>query len=161
MTLKKQTNFFKLRLVVFGALSSFIIYRPGFSQTSSDPFQTLFNQMRKRFEQFDKQMQVQLNNEIQVVWIDVANGRRLKITPATDEDIPLEINIENSVVSIKGKVIKANETENGSSQVTSEFQQSLSVPNDLDDNNPKFEKGSKKSEVVIFFPFKNFKAQKK
>lgn len=71
-------------------------------------------------------------------WQESAQGRTLLITPRTKEQ-KLDINVQNGMVTIKGK------TRN------SEFQNSFSIPQDCDSTRVKMDQ--KEGKIVMFFPW--------
>lgn len=143
-----------LRRAIFIAL--FLCPTFVFPQTS---FDLLFEQMRKRFEMADKQFGLNQSSDVQTVWIDEKEGRKLKIIPQGESETPVEVQIENGMITMSGKIMKTEEveTESGTSRSSflSQFSKKISIPEELDGDNPKFEQDKENKNIItVFFPFK-------
>ncbi len=146
---KKRAHLIALFLFLFsGALKA-------------DPFDALFEQMRKRFEMAEAQFGhgLQINSGVETVWIDEDKGRKLKIITEGEGENPIEVSIENGQITMSGKIMRTEEVDTGNgvrqSQYVSQFSKSLPVPQDLDADSPKFEQSPDKKTIVVFFPFKD------
>lgn len=80
-------------------------------------------------------------------WRESSAGRTLLITPQS-KDQKLDINVQNEMVTIKGK--SENKTPNGVS--VSDFQNSFSIPQDCDSSKVKMDQ--KDGKIVMFFPWR-------
>lgn len=80
-------------------------------------------------------------------WQESTQGRTLLITPQR-KDQKLDINVQNEMVTIKGK--SENKTANG--VAVSDFQNSLSIPQDCDSGKVKMDQ--KNGKIVMFFPWR-------
>jgi len=83
-------------------------------------------------------------------WQESSSGRTLLITPQS-KDQKLDINVQNEMVTIKGK--SENKTPNG--VTVSDFQNSFSIPQDCDSSKVKMDQ--KNGKIVMFFPWKAVK----
>lgn len=83
-------------------------------------------------------------------WTESSNGRTLLITPQS-KDQKLDINVEQEMVTIKGKT--ENKTPGG--VMVSDFQNSFSIPQDCDSGKVKMDQ--KDGKIVMFFPWKSVK----
>jgi HSP20 family molecular chaperone IbpA len=83
-------------------------------------------------------------------WQESESGRTLLITPQS-KDQKLDINVQNDLVTIKGK--SEIKTPNGTS--LSDFQNSFSIPQDCDSKKVKMTQ--KEGKIVMFFPWKSAK----
>lgn len=83
-------------------------------------------------------------------WQEADGGRKLLITPQS-KDQKLDISVEKEMVTIKGKSEK--KTPNGVS--ISDFQNSFSIPQDVDSAKVKMDQ--KNGKIVMFFPWKSAK----
>lgn len=109
------------------------------------PDDDLFNDMHGLFEGFDTLAPTSQNFEMS--WQDSKEGRTLILAPK-DEKQRLDINIENGMVSVQGKVEK--KTPHGSS--ISSFSNSFNVPMDCDAS--KVQMDQKDGKIHVFFPYK-------
>lgn len=105
----------------------------------------LFKDMHGLFEGFDTLTPTSQNFEMS--WQESKEGRTLILTPK-DEKQRLDINIENGMVSVQGKVEK--KTSHGSS--ISSFSNSFNVPMDCDAS--KVQMDQKDGKIHVFFPYK-------
>lgn len=105
----------------------------------------LFKDMHGLFEGFDTLTPTSQNFEMS--WQDSKEGRTLILSPK-DEKQRLDINIENGMVSVQGKVEK--KTSHGSS--ISSFSNSFNVPSDCDAS--KVQMDQKDGKIHVFFPYK-------
>jgi HSP20 family molecular chaperone IbpA len=80
-------------------------------------------------------------------WSETTAGRTLTITPNTPEQ-QLDINVNNGMVEIKGKI--EQKTPNGSS--VSNFSNSFNVPGDCDSGKVKMD--SKAGKILLQFPYR-------
>lgn len=80
-------------------------------------------------------------------WVEGEKGRTLLITPK-DPEQKLDINVENGLISIKGK--EERKTEFGTS--IRSFANSFSVPHDVDPS--KVEISQKEGKILVSFPFR-------
>lgn len=105
----------------------------------------LFKDMNGLFEGFDTLAPASQNFEMS--WQESKEGRTLVLAPMNEKQ-RLNINIENGMVSVQGKVEK--KTEHGSS--ISSFSNSFNVPMDCDAS--KVQMDQKDGKIHVFFPFK-------
>jgi len=84
-------------------------------------------------------------------WDETDTHKILKIKITQSKDKPLDIKIENGMISIKGIAESVSGT--GKNKVTSHmnFQKSFSLPSDIDQNNPEFINKEKEGEMWIKF----------
>jgi HSP20 family molecular chaperone IbpA len=80
-------------------------------------------------------------------WSEDKNGRILTITPKS-KDQQLNIDVNESMITINGKVEEKTQT----SSMMSSFSNSFSVPHDCDGNKVKMD--HKDGKILIFLPFK-------
>lgn len=86
-------------------------------------------------------------SSVDTEWQEASGGRTLIITPKS-KDQKLDINIEQEMVTIKGK----NEVKTPSGISSADFTNSFSVPQDCDSSKVKMDQ--KNGKIVIFFPWK-------
>ncbi len=115
----------------------------------------LFENMEKMFEEsmkdsFGSSFTYSLGGaqNFQTEWAESSEGRTLIITPQSKEQ-KLDINVQNEMVTIKGK--SEIKTQNGIS--VADFQNSFSIPQDCDSTKVKMD--SKNGKIVMHFPWKN------
>lgn len=84
-------------------------------------------------------------------WDETDTHKILKIKVTQSKDKPLDIKIENGMISLKGVAESVSGT--GKNKVTSHmnFQKSFSLPTDIDQNNPEFINKDKEGEMWIKF----------
>ncbi len=84
-------------------------------------------------------------------WDETETHKILKIKVTQSKDKPLDIKIENGMISLKGIAESVSGT--GKNKVTSHmnFQKSFSLPTDIDQNNPEFISKEKEGEMWIKF----------
>lgn len=115
--------------------------------------ENLFQDMEKLFDDAMKDsfggssFQFSTGDVVATEWQESSGGRTLLITPQT-KDQKLDINVQNEMVTIKGK--SENKTANGIS--VSDFQNSFSIPQDCDSSKVKMDQ--KNGKIVMFFPWR-------
>jgi HSP20 family molecular chaperone IbpA len=115
----------------------------------------VFEDMEKLMEDSLKDFGMDMNSftyslgaqNFQSEWQESNSGRTLLITPQT-KDQKLDINVEKEMVTVKGK--SERKTRNGI--VSSDFQNSFSIPEDCDSTKVKMDQ--KDGKIVMFFPWK-------
>lgn len=90
----------------------------------------------------------------QMEWIESANGRTLSITPKSPEQ-QLDINVNNGIITIKGKT----EQKSQYGSTISDFTNSFNVPGDCDSTKVKMDQ--KAGKILLNFPFRTAKTIKK
>ncbi len=81
-------------------------------------------------------------------WTESSAGRTLLITPQS-KDQKLDINVEQEMVTIKGK----SENKTPAGVTVSDFQNSFSIPQDCDSGKVKMDQ--KNGKIVMFFPWRS------
>lgn len=115
--------------------------------------ENLFQDMESLFDDAMKEsfggssFQYSTGDVVATEWQESSAGRTLLITPQT-KDQKLDINVQNEMVTIKGK--SENKTANGIS--VSDFQNSFSIPQDCDSSKVKMDQ--KNGKIVMFFPWR-------
>jgi HSP20 family molecular chaperone IbpA len=115
----------------------------------------IFEDMEKLMEDTMKDFNMNMNSftyslgakNFESEWQESNSGRTLLITPQS-KDQKLDINVEKEMVTIKGK--NERKTQNGI--VSSDFQNSFSIPEDCDSTKVKMDQ--KDGKIVMFFPWK-------
>jgi HSP20 family molecular chaperone IbpA len=107
-------------------------------QMMNESFQDAFTDMES-FESFSFSGGIGSEAQYKTEWTESSQGRTLTITP-TRPDQKLDLNVQNNMVTIKGK------SEN------SEFSGSFNVPNDCDSSKVKM--SQKDGKIVMEFPYK-------
>lgn len=84
-------------------------------------------------------------------WEETPTEKILKIKVTQSKDQPLDIKIENGMISIKGIAETLSGT--GANKIKSRinFQKSFSLPTDIDQSNPEFKNNEKLGELWITF----------
>lgn len=97
------------------------------------------------FDQFDSQAIGSYD------WEETPTEKILKIKVTQSKDQPLDIKIENGMISIKGIAETLSGT--GANKIKSRinFQKSFSLPTDIDQSNPDFKNNEKLGELWITF----------
>ena len=90
----------------------------------------------------------------QMDWEETGSGRVLTITPKSPEQ-NLDINVNNGMITIKGKA----EQKSQYGSTISDFTNSISVPGDCDSTKVKMD--SKGGKILLNFPFRTAKTIKK
>jgi HSP20 family molecular chaperone IbpA len=107
--------------------------------------ENLFQDMEKLFDDAMKDslggssFQFSSGDVVETEWQESSAGRTLFITPQS-KDQKLDINVQNEMVTIKGKT------------ANSEFQNSFSIPQDCDSGKVKMDQ--KNGKIVMFFPWR-------
>ena len=107
--------------------------------------ENLFQDMEKLFDDAMKDsfggssFQFSTGDVVATEWQETSAGRTLLITPQS-KDQKLDINVQNEMVTIKGK------------SANSEFQNSFSIPQDCDSTKVKTDQ--KNGKIVMFFPWR-------
>jgi HSP20 family molecular chaperone IbpA len=120
------------------------------------PDQDLFGDMEKEMAEALKEATADdyfpssRNPNFGMEWTETKTGRTLLITPQS-KDQKLEFDTKPNLVTIKGQ--SEQRTENGIA--TSSFQNSFSVPEDVDGTKVKM--SQKDGKIVMEFPYKNLK----
>ena len=116
----------------------------------------LFRDMDKLFEDamkdsFGSSFSYSLGGQsVSTEWQESSAGRTLFITPKS-KDQQLDINIQNEMVTIKGK----NEVKTPNGTSISDFSNSFSIPQDCDSTKVKMDQ--KDGKIVVFFPWRTAK----
>lgn len=84
-------------------------------------------------------------------WEETPTEKILKIKVTQSKDQPLDIKIENGMISIKGIAETVNGTGINKIKSRINFQKSFSLPTDIDQTNPEFKNNEKLGELWITF----------
>jgi HSP20 family molecular chaperone IbpA len=120
------------------------------------PDQDLFGDMEKEMAEAMKEATAgdyfpsTINPNFGMEWKESASGRSLFITPQS-KDQKLEIDTKPNIVTIKGE----SEQKSAQGVSRSSFQNSFSVPEDVDGTKVKM--SQKEGKIVMEFPYKVFK----
>lgn len=120
-----------------------------FNGTGSD--EDLFGDMHEAFEEAFGNSFAPRTSNFSAEWTETKEGRTLVITPKTP-DQQLDINVQNGMVTIKGKT--EEKTDTGMSSMS--FNNSFSVPGDCDASKVKMDQ--KNGKILVQFPFYSAKA---
>lgn len=117
--------------------------------------ESLFSDMDKLFEDamkesFGSHFSYSYGSKVKTNWEETSSGRTLSITPETPEQ-KLDINVQNGMVTIKGK----SEVKTAQGISSSDFSSSFSIPQDVDGTKVRMDQ--KDGKIVIFFPWKTVK----
>lgn len=82
-------------------------------------------------------------------WVSTDTHKILKLKVKQVKDHPLDIKIEKGMIKIKGKVETTRGQGNQKSREQMSFENSFSLPTDVDQNSPEFE--NKEGEMLIKF----------
>lgn len=107
--------------------------------------QLMDDSMKDSFSHFDSFTE---SKNFESQWVDSEEGKTLEITPQ-NKDQRLDINVENGLVTIKGK----NEIKTAHGTSISSFSNSFSVPLECDASKVKMDQKGEK--ILVFFPYKN------
>ena len=110
--------------------------------------ENIFEGMEDMFEDaLSDSMTIKASANFSSEWTESKTGRILIITPKT-KDQQLNIDVNNEMITIKGKT----EEKNDYTSVSSSFSNSFSVPNDCDGSKVKMDQ--KDGKILIELPFK-------
>ncbi|NOT77996.1 MAG: Hsp20/alpha crystallin family protein [Bacteriovoracaceae bacterium] len=84
-------------------------------------------------------------------WEETPTEKILKIKVTQSKDQPLDIKIENGMISIKGIAETLSGTSANKIKSRMNFQKSFSLPTDIDQSNPEFKNNEKLGELWITF----------
>ncbi len=119
------------------------------------PDQDMFKDIEQMFEESMAESLSGLSvrsNAFQSEWRENSSGRTLIITPQSPEQ-KLNIDVNSTMITIKGESVQKN---NGST-VSSSFSNSFSVPDDCDGSRVQMDQ--KDGKILVHLPYRNSKTQ--
>lgn len=137
----------KMREEIHRRMMKKLLYGAGPDQDMfSDLEEMMDSMMSDSFSQFSGTNFGQLNSSYSMEWTENQEGRTLSIVPK-NKDQQLDINIQNDMITISGKV--ELKSQNGVSY--SQFKNSTNVPSDCDASKVKMDQ--KDNKILVFFPY--------
>jgi HSP20 family molecular chaperone IbpA len=119
------------------------------------PDQDMFKDIEQMFEESMAESFSGLSvrsSAFQSEWTENSSGRTLIITPQSPEQ-KLNIDVNSSMITIKGESVQKN---NGST-VSSSFSNSFSVPEDCDGSRVQMDQ--KDGKILVYLPYRSSKTQ--